>query len=299
MTLSSLHLRHDSPPLAPITDAEFALLRDLIRRNSGIHLGDDKVSLLVNRLTRRLRARDLSSFGDYYRYLMEGHDGGELAAMLDCITTNETRFFRESRQFDFLEHVAFPAWRRQAARGERPRRVRGWSAACSTGEEAYTLAMCMLAHFPLDEGWSVEVLGTDLSTQALRSAGEALWPVERAATIPAEHLRRFMRRGVRSQAGKMGVSDELRAAVRFKHLNLYADPYDVGGPFDVVLCRNVLIYFDEPSRSRTLARVTGQVARDGYLLLGHAETPGHRPPGLTPVQATIFHAPRRNRGATP
>lgn len=299
MTPSSPHPRLEAPPLEPITEAEFALLRDLIHRRSGIYLGDDKGPLLVNRLTRRLRAQSLSSFGDYYRYLMEGRDNNELVTMLDCITTNETRFFREGHQFEFLENVAFPAWRQQAKQGERPRRVRGWSAACSTGEEAYTLAMCMLAHFPSDEGWSVEVLGTDLSTRVLRAADEGRWPVERAATIPVSHLRRFMRRGVRTQEGRMGVSDELRAAVRFEHLNLFSDPYDLGGPFDVVLCRNVLVYFAEPDRSRTLARVAGQVDRGGYLLLGHAETVDQRPQGLAPVQATIYRAHQRSGDVTP
>jgi chemotaxis protein methyltransferase CheR len=291
MTPSSLRSPPDAPVLAPITEAEFALLRDLIHRHSGIHLGDDKVSLLVNRLTRRLRLHELASFGDYYRFLMEGRHRDELVAMLDCITTNETRFFRESRQFDFLESVVFPAWRQEAARGERPRRVRAWSAACSTGEEAYTLAMCMLAHFPRDEGWTVDVLGTDLSTEALRAAEQGLWPVDRASTIPRPYLRRFMRRGVRSQEGKMQAGDELRTVVHFEHLNLYADQFDIGGPFDVVLCRNVLIYFAEPGRSQTLARVAGQLDRGGYLLLGHAETPGHRPPGLVPIQAMIYRAP--------
>jgi chemotaxis protein methyltransferase CheR len=288
-----------SPPLTPITEAEFALIKDLIHRQSGIHLGDDKVSLLVNRLTRRLRAHELTSFGDYYRYLMQGRDQDEMVAMLDCITTNETRFFRERRQFDFLENVVFPAWRDQAARGERPRRVRGWSAACSTGEEAYTLAMCMLLHFPRDEGWSVDVLGTDLSTRVLRSAAEGLWPIDRASTIPGPHLRRFMRRGVRSQEGKMRAGPELKTTVRFERLNLYAERYDIDGPFDVVLCRNVLIYFAEPARSETLARVAGQLGRGAYLLLGHAETPGRRPAGLAPVQAMIYRAPLRNGDPTP
>jgi chemotaxis protein methyltransferase CheR len=299
MTPSSLRSPPDAAPLAAITDAEFALLRDLIHRRSGIHLGDDKVSLLVNRLTRRLRAHQLASFGDYYRFLMEGRHRDEMVAMLDRITTNETRFFRESRQFDFLENIVFPAWRQEAVRGERPRRVRGWSAACSTGEEAYTLAMCMLANFPRDEGWTVDVLGTDLSTEALRAAEQGLWPVDRASTIPGPYLRRFLRRGVRSQEGKMRASDELRTVVRFEHLNLYADEFDIGGPFDVVLCRNVLIYFAEPGRSQTLARVAGQLDHGGYLLLGHAETPGHRPPGLEPIQAMIFRAPLQNGVPTP
>lgn len=272
------------------TEAEFALLRDLIHRNSGIHLADDKTPLLVARLTRRLRALELPSFGAYYRYLMGGTDPREMTTMLDCMTTNETRFFRERRQFEFLEDVVFPEWRRAGARGARPRRVRAWSAACSTGQEAYSLAMCLLGHFPRDEGWSVEVLGTDLSTDALEVARGGVWSVDSASAIPDRYLRPFMRRGTRSQEGRMKAGPELKAVVRFERLNLHGDTYDIGGPFDVVLCRNVLIYFAEPSRSATLRRVAGQLTPGGYLLLGHAESPGHRPDGLESVRTMIFRA---------
>lgn len=275
---------------------EFALLRDLIQRRSGIHLGEDKVALLVGRLTRRLRALSLPSFEAYYTYLMEGRDPDEWVAMLDCITTNETRFFRERRQFEFLEKGPFSEWRRAGMSGSRSRRIRAWSAACSTGEEVYSLAMCLLSHFPPREGWSVEVLGTDLSTRALRIAREGVWPLEGADSIPDAYLRRFMRRGVRSQEGNVRAGPELREVVRFRHLNLHFAPYELDGPFDVVLLRNVLIYFAEPARSATLGRVAAQVAEGGYLLLGHAESPGHRPEGLKPVQTMIFRASSSGNG---
>lgn len=290
MTAPTPRPSHAARGPEPLTEAEFALLRDLIHRNSGIHLADDRRPLLVARLTRRLRALELPSFGAYYRYLMGGTSPREMTTMLDCVATNETRFFREGRQFEFLESVVFPEWRRAGVRGARPRRVRAWSAACSTGQEAYSLAMCLLGHFPPDEGWSVEVLGTDLSTRALEVARGGVWSIDGASAIPGRYLRRFMRRGTRSQEGRMRAGPELKAVVRFEHLNLHGDTYDIGGPFDIVLCRNVLIYFAEPSRSATLTRVAGQLTPGGYLLLGHAESPGHRPDGLESVRTMIFRA---------
>jgi chemotaxis protein methyltransferase CheR len=208
--------------------------------------------------------------------------------MLDRLTTNETQFFREARQFEFLETVVFPEWKRAGDRGSRPKRVKAWSSACSTGEEAYSLAMSLLRHFPTQERWSIDVLGTDLSTQVLEVAREATYPVDQAKAIPQAHLKRFMRRGVRSQEGRMCVGTELKSVVRFERLNLHAERYHVAGPFDVILCRNVLIYFGEPARTAALQRVASLLAEGGYLLLGHAESPGRALEGLEPVQTMIF-----------
>jgi len=277
-----------------ITPAAFALLRDLIYRESGIHLADEKASLLTARLGRRLRTLGLDSFDAYYEHLM-GTADGEMTRMLDCITTNETHFFREARQFEFLETKVFPAWRREGERGMRTKRVRAWSAACSTGEEAYSLAMSMLHHFPRSEGWSVDVLGTDISNRALQVAREGIWALEQAGHIPPIHLRRFMRRGVRSQDGRMRAGEELRSVVRIEHLNLHAESYHLTGGFDVVFCRNVLIYFAEVARTSALQRIVGLVGDGGYLLLGHAENPGRNVAPLESMQTMIYR--RRPAGA--
>lgn len=284
-----------SPPaneVQPITEGEFALLKDLIYRESGIHLGSSKTSLLTARLGRRLRELGLTSFGDYYRYIVGGADAHELVTMLDRITTNETHFFREGHQFDYLETSVFPEWRRAGDRSARPKRLTAWSAACATGEEAYSLAMSLLWHFPADEGWSVQVRGTDISTQALGVARQATWPIERAKAIPHRYLRRYMLRGTRSQEGRMQARDELRDVVRLDRVNLNAERYPLSGPFDLILARNVFIYFAEPARTAALKRIAAQLAPGGYLLLGHAESPGKALQELEPVKTMIFRAPQ-------
>jgi chemotaxis protein methyltransferase CheR len=285
--------RRSLPIATPtITEGEFALLRDLIYRESGIHLGPGKSSLLVARLGRRLRDLYLDSFGAYYARVIGG-DAQELAAMIDRITTNETQFFRERQQFVFLESSVFPEWRRQGQERTRPKRVNVWSAACSTGEEAYSLAMSLLWHFPRDDGWSVEVFGSDISTRALDAARNAEWPIERASAIPTRYLNRFMLRGVRSRMGRIRASEELRSAVLFERVNLNDDTYRPRGSYDLVLARNVLIYFAEAGRAEAIQRLASWVSPGGYLLLGHAEHPGGSVPGLETVRPTIYRAAAR------
>ena len=253
-----------------ITNEQFALFQRLVHREAGIYLSDAKRALLVGRLLRRLRGTGIDSFEAYYR-LVEA-DPEERVRMLDCICTNETQFFREPRQFAFLEEKACVDWERAASAGKHPRRLRVWSAGCSTGEEPYSLAMSLLAHLPPSRGWELEILGTDLSTGALEKARRAVWPIERAAQIPAPLLKRFMLRGVGAQAGRMRAGSETRAVVELQRLNLNDPPYPVEGPFDLVLCRNVLIYFDRAGKERVIHRLVDCLAPGGYLMLGHAES---------------------------
>lgn len=258
-----------APTRIAITDQEFGLLQQLILRESGIFLAPVKRELMVARLGRRLRELGMSSFGSYYRRVRT--DPAELAEMLDRISTNETRFFREPAQFEFLTGRAFPAWVKEAEAGRRRRRLRAWSAGCSTGEEPFSVAMCALAHLP---GWSVDVLATDLSNRVLDRARAALWSIERAEQIPLEYRKRFMLRGVRSREGTMKAGPELRSVVRFGRLNLSRELPAEDELFDLILCRNVLIYFHPTTRARTLRALLRRLAPGGYLLLGHSESPG-------------------------
>jgi chemotaxis protein methyltransferase CheR len=150
--------------------------------------------------------------------------------------------------------------------------VRAWSAACSSGEEPFTLAMVLRHHLPAEEGWEVEVTATDLSTRVLDRAKAALWPIERAAEIPTPYRKRWMLRGTRSQEGKMAAVAELRALVRFARVNLNEASYPVPGSFDLLFCRNVLIYFDRASRAPVVDRLLDRVAPGGLFFLGHAES---------------------------
>jgi chemotaxis protein methyltransferase CheR len=258
----------------PLGDQEFRAFQQLIHREAGIWLSPAKKALLTGRLGARLRDLQLDSFGAYFRHVTKV-DPGEQVRMLDCISTNETRFFREPRQFEFLEQELLPAWTAAATAGQRPRRIRAWSAGCSTGEEPYSLAMALLAHCPPSLGWEVEVVATDLSTRVLERAKAAVWPMDDAREIPAPYLKRFMLRGVRAQLGSMKAGPEIRSAVRFERLNLNHDSYPLPGSFDLVFCRNVLIYFDAAGKERVLARLGDRLAPDGYLFLGHAESLNH------------------------
>ncbi len=281
----------------PITDQEFALFQALIRREAGIYLGPAKKALLVGRLTRRLRELGLGSFGAYYRLVVERGDE-ELTRLLDSICTNETHFFREPRQFEFLEQRVFPRWKAEAASGRRARRIRVWSAACSTGEEPYSLAMALWDYFPPATGWGIEILATDLSTRALERARAAIWSLEKAEEIPLGYLRAYMLKGTGAQAGKMKAGPEIRSVVRFERLNLNDEVYAVTGLFDLIFCRNVLIYFEAASRARVIGRLLTHLAPDGFLFLGHAESLGGLSNRARSVATTVYtHAAAPLRAA--
>jgi chemotaxis protein methyltransferase CheR len=256
-------------PTRILTPREFRLFQALIQREAGIHLSDAKKVLVEGRLARRLRELGLD-FSEYYG-LVET-DPQERVRMLDCICTNETHFFREPRQFEFLESHVFPEWRARAEAGTMARRVRVWSAGCSTGEEPYSVAMAFLARFPPSSGWEIEIVATDLSTRVLDRAQAAVWPIDKAKEIPEPYLKAFMLRGTGPEEGRMKAGPLVRSRVRFQRLNLNAEPFTFAGRFDLVLCRNVLIYFDAASKARVVSRLLERLEPHGYLFLGHAET---------------------------
>jgi len=265
---------HSSPvlpkPIPDLAEEEFHLFQALVLRESGIHLGAKNRAMLVSRLWRRLRALELNSFSSYYRRVKA--DPREMVLMLDCICTNETHFFREPAAFECLRKRVFHEWIADADSGKRGKTLRIWSAACSTGEEAYSLAMAILTYFPPSAGWSVEVLGTDLSTKVLARASAAIWPAEKISGVPVEYQRRFLLKGFGPEKGKIKAVDELRQVVRFQRLNLTREPYAVTGPFDLIFCRNVLIYFQWETKIKVVDSLGKYLAPSGYLFLGHAES---------------------------
>jgi chemotaxis protein methyltransferase CheR len=251
-----------------LSDADFDRFQSLIYKESGIHLSQSKRALLAGRLGKRLRALQIAEFHEYLQHVER--NSGELTRMLDVVTTNETRFFREQKQFDHLRARVLPQWLADAEDGLRRREVRVWSAGCSTGEEPYSLAMMLLDG--LGASWDIRILATDLSTRVLDIAAAGVWPIEKAAHIPDAYLKAFMLRGGGSQHGKMKAGPEIRSLIRFARLNLHDDAYGVDGPFDLILCRNVLIYFDGVSRRGVIDRLIDHLAPGGSLLIGHAET---------------------------
>jgi chemotaxis protein methyltransferase CheR len=246
---------------------EFKLFQSLVHRETGIALSDQKRALLVGRLAPRMRALSIASFGAYFDRVTADRD--ELVRMIDSVCTNETQFFREPKQFAFLESEVLPRWRAEAERGERRREIRAWSAGCSTGEEPYSIAMSLLAHVP---DWSIEIVATDLSTKVLDRAAAGIWPIERAAQIPMHYRKAFMLRGSGPQEGKMAARPEVSALMRFARVNLHHETYPISGRFDLIFCRNVLIYFDAPSKRRIIDRLLDRLTPRGLFFLGHSES---------------------------
>jgi chemotaxis protein methyltransferase CheR len=277
-------------PIPDLAAEEFHLFQALVLRESGIHLGAKNRAMLVSRLWKRLRALELNSFSSYYRRVKA--DPQEMVLMLDCICTNETHFFREPAAFECLRKRVFPEWVAEADAGKRGKTLRIWSAACSTGEEVYSLAMTLLSHFPPAAGWNVEVLGTDLSTKVLARASAGIWPAEKLSDVPVDYQRRFLLRGFGPDKGKIKAVDELRQVVRFRRLNLTREPYDVTGPFDLIFCRNVLIYFQWQTKIRVANSLGKYLTPNGYLFLGHAESLHGVADKLQNVSPKVFPPPK-------
>lgn len=247
------------PDGVDITPAEFANFQRLIFELAGISLADAKKVLLVGRLGKRLKHFGFTRFADYYKFVREKENAGELQLMIDLITTNETYFFREPKHFDFLRSCASPS------RGT-PFRV--WSAASSSGEEAYSMAM-VLADALGEAPW--EVVGTDISTRVLRKAEQGHYSLDRISGIPPAMLKKYCLKGIREQEGTMLIVRELRQRVRFLHSNLLAPRKDIG-VFDLIFLRNVMIYFDNPTKRKVVANLLPYLKRDGHLVIGHSES---------------------------
>jgi len=254
-------------PWHHVTDAQFVKFSALIEELAGIYLAESKKALLAARLGPRLRELELRDYGAYYERVV--NDDAERKLMLDRICTHETQFFREPHHFDFLSRHMIPRWLDEARGGRRLRRLRVWSAGCSTGEEPYSVAMHLASEL---EGWQISILATDLSRHALARADAAIYPADRATTIPERLRRGCLLRGVRTQQGMVKVAAPIRARVRFERLNLAEEAARAGHGFDLVLCRNVLIYFRPKTRVVVLERLVAALAPSGILLLGHAES---------------------------
>lgn len=272
-----------------IRDDEFALFQALVCGQAGIALGPHKKPLLVSRLSPRMHALGVRSFSEYYRRVTAPDGEAELLQMLDCICTNETRFFREPGHFEFLKGALSPALSRGA-----PRRIRVWSAACSTGEEPYSIAMTMLHHLPA-MGFPIEIVASDLSTRALERAQRAIWPLARAAEIPSEYCQAYMLRGIGAQQGNMKAAPEIRRMVSFRRYNLIQPTEPRLGRFDIIFCRNVLIYFNAQTRAAVLSKLLDCLNPQGYLFLGLAESVSGVKDRLQTVMPSVY---RFTQGST-
>jgi chemotaxis protein methyltransferase CheR len=252
----------DSAPV--LTDRELADIIRLVYDQSGITLHDGKRALIVARLQKRVRQGAFQSFGQYLKAVRADESGRELGLLLDAIATNHTSFFREPQHFDMMREVVVPAWRRS---GRRPLDV--WSAACSTGEEPYTMAMVLAdTGVPPDD---VRLLASDLSSKALARAQSAVYPIERVETLAVDTLRRHFEKGLGAHAGTVRVRAHVRKPVEFQRLNLL-EIGDLGRRFDAIFCRNVMIYFDKAVQQRVVSMLERHLRPGGYLFISHSES---------------------------
>jgi len=258
-----------------ITDQEFGCFQRFMREAAGIHLSPAKKALVAGRLARRLHALGIASFGEYHA-LIAGAAGraGETQTAIDLLTTNETYFFREPRHFELLRELAPHA---------APLRV--WSAACSSGEEAYSAAMVLADAVGLDR---FEVVGTDISARVLARARAAHYAVDRARQVPPALLKRWCLKGIGPQEGTLLVDRALRDRVSFAQANLNEALPASLGRFEVAFLRNVMIYFDAGTKRRVVQRVASLLRPGGWLFIGHSETLGGMADGLQALGPAVF-----------
>jgi len=256
---------------ATIATEDYDFIRKLVYEQSRINLGPDKMELVRSRVQKRLRALGLDDFESYCRLLDSPAGGEELTSLLDVISTNVTEFFREWQHFEFLRDRVLPAWQSQPKRNPRePFRI--WSAACSSGQEPYSMAMLLAEFFRDKPSRDWRVMATDISTRILAKAEEAVYPGDRIKLPEQQWLRAYFQKGVGNWEGCFRIKPELRERVTLRHLNLFEWPYPFTEKFEVIFCRNVMIYFDRQTQEQLVPRLAAQLVPGGYLMVGHSES---------------------------
>ncbi|MFP4137016.1 MAG: CheR family methyltransferase [Halomonas sp.] len=244
-----------------LTDEDFTRIRQLIYQRAGIVLAEHKREMVYSRLAKRLRHHGLTRFSDYLARLERQPEAREWEAFTNALTTNLTAFFREAHHFPLLaEHVR-----------ARPGRIRVWSAAASSGEEPYSIAMTLMETLGQQAAQRAEVIATDIDTDALKKARSGVYPLEQVSKLDEARVRRFFQRGRGTHQGLARVRPEVAALVAFEELNLLAPRWPVQGPFDAIFCRNIMIYFDKATQTRILERFAPLLKPDGLLFAGHSE----------------------------
>ena len=251
-----------------LTEEEFSKFAKLIYDESGIYMKDSKITLLSNRLRKRLAALSLSEFSDYYHYLekLSGDSKKkEYEELLDVVSTNETYFFRNERHFEALMEYCLP----ELAKIKKNRKLRIWSAACSTGEEPYTIAICVMECMRFFQGWDIEIIATDIAPSVLEFAREGYYSGRRIEKVPPELLKKYFKLEDKEK-GVYKINDELKKMVNFYYLNFFKNPFPKD--MDVIFCRNVMIYFDKSHQRDLVAEFYKSILDHGYLFIGHSET---------------------------
>ena len=259
--------RHEKIREFAYTDKDFGFLSQLAKLHTGINLPIAKKELVYGRLAKRLRSLRLTTFREYCEYLALG-DAEELERFTNSITTNVTKFFRENHHFEFLSEKIVPELIKERP-GERCLRI--WSAGCSSGEEPYSIAMALRECIPRVDSWDIKILATDLDSNIVQTAENGIYPIKLIEDISELRRKRWFRKGLGGNIGTVSVSEEIKEMVTFKTLNL-TDDWPMTGKFDAIFCRNVIIYFDKPTRIDIVSRYADILKDKGYLFVGHSES---------------------------
>jgi chemotaxis protein methyltransferase CheR len=277
----SLSQTQTDSALSGIGLAEYEFIRKTVYDHSRINLGTEKKALVAARVTKRLRALKLPDFDIYCQYLRSSKGKRELPFLVEAISTNHTHFFRESRHFDFLREVAIPKWKAQGVGA-----IRIWSAAASSGEEPYTIGIVLAEALGFKVDW--RILATDISMRMLDLARGAIYSADRLSHVPVDSRRRYFQRGVGASDGKFRVKDEIRRRIEFAQINLLQSLYPFVSQFDVIFCRNVMIYFDRETQQALVEKMTPFMMNGSYLMIGHSETLTGIRHSLTAVEPAIY-----------
>lgn len=250
----------------PFNDRDFKFIQELVSERTGIVLTEIKRDMVYSRIARRIRALDVNNFTEYCSILKSGHDE-EMVEFINAITTNLTSFFREPHHFEFLTNTLLPEIRAN----KRDRKIRVWSAGCSSGEEPYSIAMTLRDFFPASSGWDIKILATDLDSHMVAKAAKGVYEEDRVTGIDKKQLKKWVRRGSGSMAGSVKICNEIQELITFKQLNLMHE-WPLKGPFDFMFCRNVVIYFSKETQKGLFDRYANLLAPDANLFIGHSES---------------------------
>lgn len=269
---------------AKLSAKDFARLSDFIYSRYGIKMPEAKHIMLQSRLQKRLRALQIPDFSQYVDFVFSPAGIDEIVHMMDVVSTNKTDFFRESQHFDFLTKTVLP----ELYETERQSVIKVWSAGCSSGEEPYTLAMVISEYISKHHGYDYSILGSDLSTIVLEKAVTAIYPEDRVDIIPLDLKKKYLLRSKDRTKPTVRIVPELRAKTSFMRLNFMDEAYNAPSNFDIIFCRNVLIYFDRLTQEKVINKLCRHLRPGGYFFLGHSESVTGINVPLKQIMPTVF-----------
>jgi len=275
-----------------IRDPDFQFIRQLVYDQSSIHLGEEKKAMVCTRLNNRLTRLGLDSVEEYCELLKSNQEPGEITHLIDALSTNFTTFFREIEHFKFVKEKVIPDYLASSPRNTKCP-FRAWSAACSTGEEAYSMAIIMASCFQEGAEDSWQIFGSDISTRVLEKATLGIYEASRVKLPNPAWLSRYFQKGQGEWEGYYRVKQQLRDQINFQRMNLLQSSPWLGDRYHLIFCRNVMIYFDQSTTKLLIERLYQQLHEGGYLIIGHAESLPRKPAGLHQIQSSVFRKTSR------